>query len=302
MPFPTAFAPQPPPPMMVPMPMVSSSLIDTLRQMAARSSMQQQQPMAMMAPVPPMPHYQQQQLHPLEMRRHHNPPPSQQAPPPQQSSGPKLYANRRPTTSYLPPVNERVSSGRSENEFRAEPPAILMKTDFRDLHVFNSRILDPLYRGAGKACPNCGRRFPSQEVYSQHMDWHFKQNAREKSRLSRGQSRAWYVGAAQWHNDVAGDAASVAMAANVFSAKNNEQQPAQEEPGDTAGVALPVMRVLADEEHGACAICSERFDRVWDDSEETWVFEGALRCGNNSICHVDCFNGATEQVKEQLMQ
>jgi hypothetical protein len=304
-----------------------SSLLQTLKNLAAQNSIQQQQHQQ---------HYQQQygsflqqqqqqqqplfshQSHnlqpvpPVQPHRHAHPPPplqqyrdprqsssrQQMVPPPQQQQpqGPKIYPNTRPTASYFPAANERP---RSQSEFRAERAQILMKTDFGDLHVFNSRALDPLYGGAGKACPNCARRFTSQEVYNHHMNWHFKQNQREKSRIGRGQSRAWYLGASLWQNDVSGDSASVAMAANAFVAKNNEQQ--DQDQGGTAGDSLPVSRVPADENQAACAICVEKFDRVWDEAEEQWVFDDAMRCNNGALTHTQCFNSATEETKSKLM-
>jgi hypothetical protein len=89
--------------------------------------------------------------------------------------------------SNKPPPHAKVV-----DEFVATPATVrVTKFDFKDLNVFNSRMLEPLYASAGKGCPTCGLRFQSKEKYQEHIDWHFKQNEREKSRAQRAQSRSW---------------------------------------------------------------------------------------------------------------
>ena len=45
---------------------------------------------------------------------------------------------------------------------------------------------------SGKQCGSCGLRFTAAEKtsYSDHLDWHFKENRRKKT--ARGEGRIWY--------------------------------------------------------------------------------------------------------------
>ena len=59
-------------------------------------------------------------------------------------------------------------------------------------------LINLLYSGI--QCASCGSRFlPDKTVeYSNHLDWHFRQNRREKEGTRRAQSRRWYYDQASW--------------------------------------------------------------------------------------------------------
>lgn len=59
-------------------------------------------------------------------------------------------------------------------------------------------IVDTLYSGI--QCSSCGLRFPPEQTmkYSQHLDWHFRQNRRERDSQRRAHSRKWYYNQADW--------------------------------------------------------------------------------------------------------
>ena len=46
----------------------------------------------------------------------------------------------------------------------------------------------------GEQCSSCGERFPcnEQNLYREHLDWHFRQNRKEKDGVRKVSSRAWY--------------------------------------------------------------------------------------------------------------
>ncbi|KAG4070400.1 hypothetical protein HA402_006542 [Bradysia odoriphaga] len=47
---------------------------------------------------------------------------------------------------------------------------------------------------SGMQCSSCGVRFPPEQTvkYSQHLDWHFRQNRRDRDSTRRAHSRPWY--------------------------------------------------------------------------------------------------------------
>jgi pre-mRNA cleavage complex 2 protein Pcf11 len=59
-------------------------------------------------------------------------------------------------------------------------------------------IVDTLYIGI--QCGSCGLRFPPEQTirYSQHLDWHFRQNRRERDSKRKAQSRRWYYNRSDW--------------------------------------------------------------------------------------------------------
>jgi len=52
--------------------------------------------------------------------------------------------------------------------------------------------IQQLYVGIG--CSSCGLRFKSEtaDKYTEHLDWHFRQNRREKEELKVAKNRQWY--------------------------------------------------------------------------------------------------------------
>jgi len=52
--------------------------------------------------------------------------------------------------------------------------------------------IQQLYTGVG--CSSCGLRFNSEAVdkYTEHLDWHFRQNQREKDEMKVAKCRQWY--------------------------------------------------------------------------------------------------------------
>lgn len=59
-------------------------------------------------------------------------------------------------------------------------------------------IIDTLYSGI--QCSSCGLRFPPEQTmkYSQHLDWHFRQNRRERDSKRRAHFRKWYYNQSDW--------------------------------------------------------------------------------------------------------
>lgn len=82
-----------------------------------------------------------------------------------------------------------------------------------DLTSMDAELLKQKYQGAinslylGQQCPTCGNRFPPQPSsgsaatvnrYGRHLDWHFRQNKKEKLEANKAHSRAWYYSLGDW--------------------------------------------------------------------------------------------------------
>lgn len=68
------------------------------------------------------------------------------------------------------------------------------------LKTRQSQLYEILYNGM--QCSSCGMRFPPEQTihYSQHLDWHFRQNRKGKKNIRVAASRRWYYSLADWKN------------------------------------------------------------------------------------------------------
>lgn len=59
-------------------------------------------------------------------------------------------------------------------------------------------IIDTFF--SGTQCSSCGLRFPPEQTmkYTQHLDWHFRQNRRERDSRRRAHFRKWYYNQSDW--------------------------------------------------------------------------------------------------------
>lgn len=55
---------------------------------------------------------------------------------------------------------------------------------------------------SGLQCSSCGVRFPPEnsKQYSQHLDWHFRQNRRGRNSARKALCRKWYYTVDDWKN------------------------------------------------------------------------------------------------------
>lgn len=126
-------------------------------------------------------------------------------------------ANSAPSTSSPPPILENNKNSNSNNkpensdnqrdESRNQKP-MPQKEESKIIPVNLTRpetikkrqqaIIDTLYSGI--QCSSCGLRFPPEQTikYSQHLDWHFRQNRRERDSKRKAHSRKWYYNQSDW--------------------------------------------------------------------------------------------------------
>lgn len=68
------------------------------------------------------------------------------------------------------------------------------------LKIRQSALFGGLY--SGMQCSSCGMRFSPEASmqYSQHLDWHFRQNRKGKRNIRVAASRRWYYALTDWKN------------------------------------------------------------------------------------------------------
>ena len=144
------------------------------------------------------------------------------------------------------------------------PPTSTDTLSFRDvahptrsLHVREQ--IDNLY--SGTQCSETGLRFADPEKLRQHKDEFFK-----KQQLAFGlKSRAWDVPCDQWVR-LGTEHREEVTPPRFFEADGSSDEAEEEDK-----VFVPADCVSSD----SCALCRERFDKVWSDDHEGWLYVGA---------------------------
>lgn len=104
-----------------------------------------------------------------------------------------------PAASKTAPKN--VSNKKKEKEKEEEQRPYISPINLARPETIKKRqqaIVDSLYTGI--QCGSCGLRFPPEQTtkYSQHLDWHFRQNRRERDSKRKAHSRKWYYNRSDW--------------------------------------------------------------------------------------------------------
>lgn len=118
-------------------------------------------------------------------------------------SQPSSSAAKAPAASSAPQQhvsNNNNNRKKKEKEKEEERPYISPVNLSRPETIKKRQqaIVDSLYTGI--QCGSCGLRFPPEQTtkYSQHLDWHFRQNRRERDSKRKAHSRKWYYNRSDW--------------------------------------------------------------------------------------------------------
>ena len=101
---------------------------------------------------------------------------------------------------------------------------------------------------------------------------------------NRGQSRSWYVDEMEWiksrddPEDIASDASAADSNSLLTGGKANAMDP------KTKYIPVPSDQTIA---NLPCPICQEKFDTVWNDEAQDFVWMDAVRVGGR-VYHASC--------------
>lgn len=169
-------------------------------------------------------------------------------------------------------------------------PALINDVEVISTSLKRPRIhqVSTLYEARPNQCSTCGRRFlataEGKEKKARHLDWHFRTNQRLADSAKRGQNRSWYVDELEWIKsrdnpedapltDASSDAARAALAASLAAADPKNKH-----------IPVPSDPALANQ---PCPICQEKFDMVWNDEVQDFVWMDAMKIGTR-IYHASC--------------
>ncbi|XP_028136602.1 pre-mRNA cleavage complex 2 protein Pcf11 isoform X2 [Diabrotica virgifera virgifera] len=166
------------------------------------------------------------------------------------------------------------------------------------LRVRQNSLYAMLY--SGMQCSTCGMRFSPEAsmLYSQHLDWHFRQNRRGKRNSRVATSRRWYYSLADWKN-------YEELEDLEEREKNYFDEQKQAEGGNEDAeeeVEVPSVAADPDSTDECCMVCREKFDQFFNEEKEEWHLRNAIRMENKTyhpVCYEDYQNSLLEQTLDE---
>lgn len=162
-------------------------------------------------------------------------------------------------------------------------------------------IVDTLF--TGMQCSSCGVRFPPEQTmkYSQHLDWHFRQNRRERDASKKAHSRKWYYDVSDWiQYEEIEDLEE--REKNWFEKHGMQAEidldEMEKSPGDQV-MNCPAGPKGAEE---TCEVCHDKFEYFFNEDIEEWQLKNAVRLEEKAY-HPTCYDDlkAAEARAEQAM-
>ncbi|XP_052868953.1 uncharacterized protein LOC128274711 [Anopheles cruzii] len=186
-------------------------------------------------------------------------------------------------------------------------PVLLDKPD--TLRRRQAAVVHQLF--CGMQCSSCGVRFPPEQTmkYSQHLDWHFRQNRRDRDSARKAHSRKWYYDVSDWiqyeeiedleereknwfetqggqsdHHGIDG--------ATKRSGTGEGGEGGEDGSGGAAHSDAPVPSCPAGEDEGdrQCHMCHDVFEQFYNEESEDWHLKSAVRIDGytyHPLCYED---------------
>jgi len=190
-----------------------------------------------------------------------------------------------------------------------------------DLTNFDVDALKKTYQGAiqslysGHQCATCGNRFNQSDSsrYRKHLDWHFRQNRKEKDEINKAHSRTWYYILQDWiqYEELSEDSANNSgndgndgksssggvgdmnsdenTEHNIYNENNNGISNKNSLSSYNNGTTTPATDDIDDK----CCVCQDPFEIFFHEEKDEWHFKDAIRV-QSRVYHPICFEDARE--------
>lgn len=157
---------------------------------------------------------------------------------------------------------------------------IVVELTNASINTPHPELIALLYSSEPLQCQICGKRFPDtpegERAREEELDWHFRVN--KDLREGRSRSRLWFLTAEQWieYDDAVDDPADGAAIED------------ESEKVDLNAEAKKYVPIPDGAEEESCPICQEKFNSVWSEEAEEWVWQNAVEV-QNCIMHATCY-------------
>ncbi|KAL4702143.1 hypothetical protein ACJJTC_019419 [Scirpophaga incertulas] len=197
------------------------------------------------------------------------------------------------------PKNEPKEEPKSEEvkQKAKEDKNVIHKVDLlkpETLRIAQPGVVARLY--GGMQCSGCGARFPPEHTvrYSQHLDWHFRQNRRDRDSARRAHSRRWHYDLPDWlqYEEVE----------DLDDREKNWFETGALEEGSVPSEAeresdAPSVAASAPLTHH-CALCGDAFHQFYNEDKEEWHLRNSVRhdgCNYHPACYDDYVNSLNKE-------
>ncbi|XP_055310465.1 uncharacterized protein LOC129573660 isoform X2 [Sitodiplosis mosellana] len=204
-----------------------------------------------------------------------------------ESSNPAVDINDLYQKLLASGILNKVKEKEKEKEKEREKPSPILLNKPETLKKRQPVIISALFSGSQCSC--CGVRFPLEQTikYSQHLDWHYRQNRRERDSARRAQSRKWYYSVADWiqYEEIEN---LDEREKNWFETQQTEMDSANEESNQRSASPPPSCVAAADDHNKTCDMCHDPFETFYNEETEEWHLRNAIRVEEN-IYHPICY-------------
>ncbi|KAF5294521.1 hypothetical protein FQA39_LY13375 [Lamprigera yunnana] len=189
-----------------------------------------------------------------------------------------------PSAVVEEPVPVSPSKLSRTNNLKNVKPALFNKPE--TLKQRRQPLINLLY--AGMQCSSCGMRFPPEQsiYYSQHLDWHFRQNRRGKKNIRKAASRRWYYTFLDWKNyEEIEDLEE--REKNYFENQQNLDGGNEDVEEEVEISCVPADPNVPD---AACEVCRDRFEQFYNEEKDEWQLRMAIRVDEKTyhpLCYED---------------
>lgn len=202
-----------------------------------------------------------------------------------ESSNPAVDINDLYQKLLASGILNKVKEKEKEKEKEKPLPVSLNKPE--TLKKRQPAIISALFSGSQCSC--CGVRFPLEQTikYSQHLDWHYRQNRRERDSARRAQSRKWYYSVADWiqYEEIEN---LDEREKNWFETQQTEMDTVNEESNQRSASPPPSCIAGADDHNKTCDMCHDPFETFYNEETEEWHLRNAIRV-EDYIYHPICY-------------
>ncbi|KYN37984.1 Pre-mRNA cleavage complex 2 protein Pcf11 [Trachymyrmex septentrionalis] len=176
-------------------------------------------------------------------------------------------------TGIVPNLTEQKKQEEEEKKESVITPVTFDKPE--TLKIKQPAISTALY--SGMQCSSCGARFAPELAtrYSHHLDWHFRQNRRERDSARKAHSRPWYYDVSDWIQfeeiEDLEDRAQSWFETEKQTAET-EGMTTDDSPQETLQPSVPT----GSDEDSRCQVCHDAFEQFYNEEKEEWHLRPAV--------------------------
>ncbi|KAJ8667667.1 hypothetical protein QAD02_009330 [Eretmocerus hayati] len=189
---------------------------------------------------------------------------------------------------------------KTEEEEKKAPEIIPVSFDKPEtLKTKQPAMVSALYSGI--QCSSCGARFAPEMAtrYSRHLDWHFRQNRKERDSSRKAHSRLWYYEISDWIQfEEIEDLEDRAQ--SWFETEKQSMEIENAAAEELFDESLQPSVPTGSDEDAQCHVCREAFVQFYHDEKEEWHLRPAVNFDGKNF-HPLCLEDHKRSLEESTL-